>query len=106
MGHMCQMDKVLFPREKLSQCLHALFLDSAKQIKTNCNCEVKPQWHNVAYNLKKNLWAISTLSSEKIQYDVCRGHVEFMFIHIFIYCNCHMHVKHVAKVYIFLQWLN
>ena len=28
---------------------------------------MKPQTYNVAYNLKKNVWAISALASEKLQ---------------------------------------
>ena len=33
----------------------------------SCNCEVRLQTHNVAYNVDRNLWAISDLANEKLQ---------------------------------------
>ena len=62
-----QIDTTLYTTEKISCCLYASFVNSAKQIKSNCNYEVKPQLHNVAYNLKKNPWAISALSTGNLQ---------------------------------------
>ena len=61
------MNAALYHTEKISWCLNALFIDIGKWITTNCNYEVKPQIHNVAYNLKKNLWMISALSTEKMK---------------------------------------
>ena len=55
------------PTEKVFWCLYALFVNGTEGIKKNCNCEVKPQTHNVAYNLNSNLWAISALATEQLQ---------------------------------------
>ena len=41
------------------------FVNTAKDIKTAY--KVKPYTHHVAYNFKKNLWTISTLSTEKLK---------------------------------------
>ena len=48
---MCQFDTALYPTENVSWCLYTLFVNDAEQIKMNYNGEVKPQTHNVAYNL-------------------------------------------------------
>ena len=66
-GHICQLDTALYPIEKFSWCLSTLFVNDAKRFKKNCNYEVKPQTHNVAYNLNRNLWAINALATEKLQ---------------------------------------
>ena len=64
---MCQFDTDLYPTEKVSWCLYALFVSDAERIKLNCNCEVKLQTHNVAYNLNKNLLTVSALATDKLQ---------------------------------------
>ena len=62
-GLMCQFDTALYITEKVSWCLYTLFVNDAGRIKKNCNCKVKLQTHNVAYNLNRNLWAVSALSA-------------------------------------------
>ena len=57
----------LYPTEKVSCHLYALFVNDAERIKMNCNCEVKPQTHSMAENLNRSLWPISALATEKLQ---------------------------------------
>ena len=52
--HTCQLDKVLYLSENVSQCLYTLFVNDREWIKISCNCEVRLQTHNVPYNLKRN----------------------------------------------------
>ena len=52
---MSQFDTALFPIEKFSLCPYALFVNDYEIIKTTFVCEVKPQIHNMTYNLKRNL---------------------------------------------------
>ena len=47
--------------------VYPLFVSDTEQIKTNCNCEVKWQTHNVAYYLNRNLLEISVLATTKLQ---------------------------------------
>ena len=67
---MCWSYTALYPSEDVSWYPYALFVNGAGQIKANCNYEVKYKIHNVAYNLNKNLWAISSLSTQKLQNKV------------------------------------
>ena len=53
-GHMHQFDTALYSREVVSLCLCTLFVNDTEKIKANCNCELKAQTHNVAYNLNMN----------------------------------------------------
>ena len=65
-GQMCKFSMAL-STEKVSWCLNMLFVNGTEQIKANCNYEVKPQTCNVAFNLNRNLWAISALATKKLQ---------------------------------------
>ena len=66
-GHMCQLETDLYPNGKIMCCLYALFINKAKQIKSNFNYWIKPQLNNITYNLKNNLWLTNSLFSEKVQ---------------------------------------
>ena len=52
---------------KITWCLYALFMNKAEQIKSDCNYEIKPHLQNIVYNIKKSVWVISYLSTEKVQ---------------------------------------
>ena len=41
----------------------------------NCNCQGKPHAHNVVYNLNRNLWAIGSLATEKLQIKCLKRHI-------------------------------
>ena len=44
----------LVSHRKMPWSLYALYVNRAEQIKSNCNCKVKMQTHNVAFNLNRN----------------------------------------------------
>ena len=66
-GDICHLDTALYPPERVCQWPYAWFVKDAEGIQTKCISEVKPQTHNVAYNLNRNLWAISALPTKKLQ---------------------------------------
>ena len=66
-GHMFKFDTALYPTEKVPWCLYTLLVNDAERFTMKCNCEVKPQTHNVSYNLNRNLWASSALHTKKLQ---------------------------------------
>ena len=67
---MYQLGTALYPTGEITWHLYALFVNNAEQIKSNCNHEVKPQIHNVRYNLKKKMWATSSLSLDMLTEDI------------------------------------
>ena len=67
---MYQFYTVKYPPEIVSWCLYALFVDDIEWIKRKCNCEMKSQTHGVAYNLNRNLSAISSLATEKLHTQI------------------------------------
>ena len=64
-GHFSQFDTALYPTEKLSLWLNALFVNDENGLKLPVI--VKLLTHNVAYNLNRNLWTICDLATEKLQ---------------------------------------
>ena len=66
-GHVHQFETAFHPTERITWCLYALFVINAEQIKLKCFHEIKPQLHNIACNLKKNVLAVSSLSTKKVQ---------------------------------------
>ena len=69
-----------------------------------CNCEVKLQSHNVAYNVNRNLFAISALAIEK--YGVNGKFIILISkVHSHWYSN-QTHVKLILGISIFpLLWI-
>ena len=102
---MCQLCTAFYPNEKISSCLYTLLINSAYQIKSNHSYEVKLQIHIVVYNLKNTLWAICTLSMEKIKKrDVYRRPMKMirptkMILRpLFNPYICQMHVKLIEGI--------
>ena len=56
----------MYTTKKISWCPYALFINSAKEIKSNCNYKKKPQKHNVAYTLKKNWGTVYGVNQNKM----------------------------------------
>ena len=87
---MWQLDTGLYCTEKIIECPCVLFVNNTEQIKLNCRFEVIPQLHIVAYNIKKNPWAMSLLSTEIFQgrslkktYHIATYHiVQFQLLHL------------------------
>ena len=52
--------------------VYMLFLNGAEQIIANCNYVLKILTHNLAYNLNRNLLAISVLATKYYKYGVYR----------------------------------
>ena len=64
---MCiSFDSALYPIKKYPG-VFTLCVNNSEWILKSCNCEVKLQMYNVAYNLNRNLWAIIAFASEKLQ---------------------------------------
>ena len=98
--HRWHLHTALYPTEKITWWLNALFVSNAEQIKSNCNYEVKPQLYNVTYNLKKNLWAVGTLSTVKFKLDACRRCTASPTKSHFNYCICPMKAKLMIGTFI------
>ena len=67
MGHLCMFDKPLYPVERITWCLYALFIHDKARINRDCTFTHQLQTNHMAYSLDGYLWAISSLVAEKIQ---------------------------------------
>ena len=61
----------------------------------------EPQTHNVTYSFNRNLWAISALATEKLQYSVNRKPAILMLNLHFNWYFYQMHVKLIVGITIF-----
>ena len=66
-GHLCMFNQVLYPVERTSWCIYALFINDKEQIEKNCLLKTINCTTNLAYSLDGYLWAISALAAEKLQ---------------------------------------
>ena len=66
-GHLCIFKQALYPMEQTNWCLYALFINNEEQIKRNCILKTINRTTNLAYSLDGYLWAISALSTERLQ---------------------------------------
>ena len=65
--HLCMFNQVLYPVECTSWCIYALFINDKNQIEKNCLLKTINCTTNLAYSLDGYLWAIGTLTAEKLQ---------------------------------------
>ena len=66
-GHLYMFDQALYPVDNTNWCLYALFINDMNKIKKNCIIKTLNRTTNLAYSLDGYLWAISALTSEKLQ---------------------------------------
>ena len=66
-GHLCMFNQALYPVEHMNWCIYALFINDKDQIERNCLLRITNQTTNLAYSLDGYLWAISALTTEKLQ---------------------------------------
>ena len=61
------MNQAMYPSNKINWCIYALFTRNNGMIKSACNYNVQKRTGNLAQSLGGNLWAISSIATEKIQ---------------------------------------
>ena len=66
-GHLCMFNKALYPVECTNWCIYALFINDNEQIEKNCLLKTLSRTTNLAYSLDGYFWAISALTTEKLQ---------------------------------------
>ena len=66
-GHLCMFDQALYPVDTTNWCIYALFINNIHKIKKNCILKTLNWTTSLAYSLDGYLWAISALTSEKLQ---------------------------------------
>ena len=66
-GHLCMFNEALYPVDCTEWCVYALFINDKNQVKRNCFLRTLNRTTNLAYSLDGYLWAISVLSTEKLQ---------------------------------------
>ena len=66
-GHLCMFDQALYPVDNTNWGIYALFINDINTIRKNCILKPLNQTTNLAYSLDGYLWAISALTSEKLQ---------------------------------------
>ena len=66
-GHLCMFKQALYPVDNTKWCIYALFINDISKIKKNCVLKPLNRTTNLAYSLDGYLWAISALTSEKLQ---------------------------------------
>ena len=66
-GHLCMFEEPLYPVDKINWCIYALFINDHAKIEANCRLTTTIQHTNLAHSLDGYLWAISSLSTEKLQ---------------------------------------
>ena len=54
-GHLCLFNQALYLVDKITWCIHALFMNDIDKIKTNCKISTCLQSVNMAYNLDRYL---------------------------------------------------
>ena len=63
-GHLCMFNQALYPVECTNWCIYALFINNKEQIEKNCFLKTL---NRTTYSLDGYLWAISALTTEKLQ---------------------------------------
>ena len=66
-GHLCTMNRALYPVDGLDWCVYALFRNDPSKIRQNCKVKFQQRHSNLAISLDGWLWAVSPLATEKIQ---------------------------------------
>ena len=66
-GHLCMFEEPLCLVDKIDWCIYALFINDLPKIESNCKFTTAIRHTNLAHSLDGYLWAISSLSTEKLQ---------------------------------------
>ena len=66
-GHFCHLNNALYPRKKVNWCVLAFLINNKQLITKSCQLRIKFQTHDLAYNLGRNTWVISTLAVDNLQ---------------------------------------
>ena len=72
-GHLCMFDQAMYPVDTTSWCIYALFMNNLPKIRQICCMKLKPQNADLPYSLDGYLWAISSLTTTKIQIRCLRN---------------------------------
>ena len=65
-GYMCQIDTALQSVKQVTWGIYVLCMNTAPKVKKDCQYDIKPQSHNLAYNLKRIPWVICFLAIEEL----------------------------------------
>ena len=75
--HICQIVTALHLIKQITLCIFSQLINSVPVMKEDCRYYIKPQSHNLSHSLKRGLWAISALATEKkCWFDVLEEHIE------------------------------
>ena len=66
-GGLCKMNQAMYPSDKINWCIWALFTRDDRMINYVCTYNVQKRTGNLAQSLGGYLWAISSITTEKIQ---------------------------------------
>ena len=72
-GHLCMFDQAMFPVDTTPWSTYALLINILSRIWQICHMKLKPRNANLAYSLYGYLWAISLLTTTKIQIRCLRN---------------------------------
>ena len=66
-GGLCKMSQALYPSDKVTWCIYALFKQDQKAVNKFCTYNFQKRTGNLAHSLGGYLWAISSVATEKLQ---------------------------------------
>ena len=66
-GGLCKMSQALYPSDKVTWCIYALFKQDQEAVNKLCTYNFQRRTGNLAHSLGGYLWAISSIATEKLQ---------------------------------------
>ena len=66
-GYLCLMNQALYPVDRIEWCVYALFRQNHEHIAKYCMINTKIRHVNYSQSLDGYLWAISPLTTDKLQ---------------------------------------
>ena len=87
-GYWCKLRTAMYPVKHVNWCIASLFRNEPELIQEHCRVSVRKQTTNLAFNLRDNVWAISSLVDGKLQLRCLRDtsfistEAPFQIIHI------------------------
>ena len=66
-GGLCKMSQALYPSDKVTWCIYALFKQDQEAVNRLCTYNFQRRTGNLAHSLGGYLWAISSIATEKLQ---------------------------------------